>query len=624
MLDKRGQVSIFVIIAIVIVGIVIVFFAFRGNLGIGGIPSELQPVFSAYTTCIEDETRGALSAAGLQGGNINNNGEGEEFVLGNNYNPFSSDLIFGGLNVRYWLSFDENGAVKESVPTRNKLEQELGAFIEGQLGNCDLSVFAREGFYYDTSDDLKVSVKVNDGSVDVNVKNNLRVSKGEVSASKSSYDVSVDSAIGKLHSEALKLYDDEKTNVFLENYAVDVLRNYAPVDGVEIQCAPKIWKSQEVVDEVKQALSANIGSLNFDGGNDYFSVKISDDINIDNARVIYDARWPSVLEITPASQSLMIAEPVGNQEGLGVMGFCYVPYHFVYDLRFPVMVQLFEGNDVFQFPLVVIVDNNLARESLSAGGEALNLGDEREDVCSFATQKIKVATYDESLNPLSARISYQCFDQTCEVGETKVAGNSASLEADVPACVNGYLIANAENYTETKQIFSSNSESVGELILSKEYELKVNVVVDGKALTSGSAIVHFTNSDGKSASAVLPENDRVRLSEGLYNVSVFVYGNSSVVLPATTKKECVSVAKGGLFGLFGGTEEKCFDITTPASKIDYALRGGGKTGTYILASELERGEISVYVSGLPLPQNMEQLQTNFALFDSMNAEVSLP
>src|SRR3989344_6862063 len=117
MLDKRGQVSIFVIIAIVIVGIVIVFFAFRGNLGIGGIPSELQPVFSAYTTCIDDETRGALSAAGLQGGNINNNGEGEEFVLGNNYNPFSSDLIFGGLNVRYWLSFDENGAVKESVPT---------------------------------------------------------------------------------------------------------------------------------------------------------------------------------------------------------------------------------------------------------------------------------------------------------------------------------------------------------------------------------------------------------------------------------------------------------------------------------------------------------------------------
>src|SRR3989344_4738977 len=624
MLDKRGQVSIFVIIAIVIVGIVIAFFAFRGNLGIGGIPSELQPVFSAYTICIEDETRGALSAAGLQGGNINNNGEGEEFVLGNNYNPFSSDLIFGGLNVRYWLSFDENGAVKESVPTRNELEQELGAFIEGQLGNCDLSVFAREGFYYDTSDDLKVSVKVNDGSVDVNVKNNLRVSKGEVSASKSSYDVSVDSAIGKLHSEALKLYDDEKTNVFLENYAVDVLRNYAPVDGVEIQCAPKIWKSQEVVNEVKQALSANIGSLNFDGGNDYFSVKVSDDINIDNARVIYDATWPGVVEITPASQSLMIAEPVGNQEGLGVMGFCYVPYHFVYDLRFPVMVQLFEGNDVFQFPLVVIVDNNLARESLSAGGEALNLGDEREDVCSFATQKIKVATYDESLNPLSARISYQCFDQTCEVGETKVAGNSASLEADVPACVNGYLIANAENYTETKQIFSSNSERVGELILSKEYELKVNVVVDGKALTSGSAIVHFTNSDGKSASAVLPENDRVRLSEGLYNVSAFVYGNSSVTLPATTKKECVSVAKGGLFGLFGGTEEKCFDITTPASKIDYALRGGGKTGTYILASELERGEISVYVSGLPLPQSMEQLQTNFALFDSMNAEVSLP
>ena len=36
-----------------------------------------------------------------------------------------------------------------------------------------------------------------------------------------------------------------------------------------------------------------------------------------------------------------MAEPVGNQEGMGMLGFCYVAYHFVYDLAYPVLVQVY-------------------------------------------------------------------------------------------------------------------------------------------------------------------------------------------------------------------------------------------------------------------------------------------
>ena len=29
----------------------------------------------------------------------------------------------------------------------------------------------------------------------------------------------------------------------------------------------------------------------------------------------------------------MIAKPVGTEQGMGIMGFCYSPYHFVYDIN---------------------------------------------------------------------------------------------------------------------------------------------------------------------------------------------------------------------------------------------------------------------------------------------------
>src|SRR3989344_4139856 len=69
-LDKRGQVTIFVIIAIVILAGVAVYFLARGNLGVSGIPTSLEPVFNYYTECIKEETKTAIELAGSQGGYV--------------------------------------------------------------------------------------------------------------------------------------------------------------------------------------------------------------------------------------------------------------------------------------------------------------------------------------------------------------------------------------------------------------------------------------------------------------------------------------------------------------------------------------------------------------------------
>lgn len=617
-MNRRGQVAIFVILGVVLVGAIVAFFAFRDKVGLTSIPSELAPVFDYYTTCIDDAVRAGTSLAGSQGGHV----EPGPYTPGSDYAPFSSHLFFAGVQVPYWFTISENGIAIENIPTREDLESELGAFVSDRLESCDFSSFREQGFSVNVSSRPRVELTINEKSVDVRVTSSLVVSRADLRGVREIHDVQVSSKLGSFLNAARTFYTQQQQNSYFDNYAADILRLYAPVDGVSVQCAPEIWKTREVFEGLQQALEANFAHIRFSDTRSslntsqaYFTVPYRFS---DSARVLYSSEWPAFFEVTPADDELMIAEPVGNQKGLGAMGFCYVPYHFLYDLRFPVMVQLYDEQEVFQFPIVVIVDKNAPRSALSTGVAPESAS---ADVCSFKEGRATISTFDVQLNPVEAEVFYQCFDQRCPLGKTRISDQTASLDAALPVCTNGQLIARAENYSEARILFSSNSESFAELILERQHPVRVDVLVDGRS-TNDLAIIHFMKSDGTVVSALLPEQPSVMLGEGLYNISVYVYGNSSVSLPSTTRQECTQVPRAGIAGFFGSTEERCFAITSPATKIDSALRGGGSSSdVYLLESELAAGHVTLYVNSLPAPTSFEQLQTNFELFDAATLEV---
>lgn len=603
-MSKRGQIAIFVIIAVVIIGLIVSFFAFRGSFGTN-IPGELQPVFSYYTDCISQQTKAAVNLAGLQGGRIDT----QDYAPGNNLNPFSSHLNFLGNYIPYWYTFSSSNVIKKNAPSQNEMESDISEYIAENLNNeCDFSSFYQQGFSIQTSQP-SVDVSVRDNEVKTAVSATLKVSKGDLSATQRSYSVNIGSKLGSFFNLAQDVYSKELEEAFLEGYATDVLRFYAPVDGVEVQCSPKIWKTQDVVSDLLNGIDANFEQLKFKGNyytlkdqkEKYFEVNLPTDYPM---RVLTSSSWPSRVEITPADQNFMIAEPIGNQEGLGALGFCYVPYHFVYDLSFPALFQIYSGDEIFQFPVVVIVDKNQPRNALS---DVIADTGQDTDICSFKTSSATISTYDSSLKPINANVSYQCFEQTCSLGES----SEGMLHANLPSCVNGYLVVESDGYATKKQLFSSNSEGAAEVLLEKLNNVDVEVLVDGNAF-SGSATVHFESENGSgSVSALLPGASTVRLQEGLYNISVYVYGNSSIVIPGSTRKECTKVASSGLFGFFGGTEDRCFDITVPETKVDYALSGGGSTSAYLFNSELASGKIKLYVPSLPQPKSLQDLQSNF-------------
>ncbi len=615
--QKRGQMTMFIIVTIVIVVSIVLYFSVRGQLGIENIPSELKPVFDYYETCIQDETMVALGIIGTQGGYINT----PEYLPGSEYAPFSSQFNFLGFPVPYWNYVSANGLVKEQIPSKTTMESEIADYIKENLVDCDFSSYYVQGFEIE-SKPAEVDVEVSLNRINVKVDSDLIVSKEGSMASKSEHNVEVNSKLGKFYELARKIYQKQKEDAVFENYAIDVLRLYAPVDGVEISCSGKIWKTQEVLDSIKRGLEANMASIKFKGNyynlndkkDEYYLVDIGEDVD-ENINLIYSRNMPTKIEINGEGidENLMIASPVGTEEGLGIMGFCYAPYHFVYDLSFPVLVQIYEGDELFQFPIVNIIDKNVARERIFS---EIETEEEEFDFCEFNTQDVTINLYDVNLERVNANLSYQCFNQRCNLGESQ----DGVFEGKVPSCLNGELIVKNEKFAEKRETFSSNKDRVFDVILDRVYDVKIDLNVGGKKL-DGTAMISFARGDGKSISTILPDSPEIKISEGTYSVTVYVYGNSSITIPASRRTQCQEVPRSGIVGFFGASKEECFDIEIPASKIEYALRGGGKDDVYLLPVQLEEGSLTLEVEEMPAPKSLEDLQYNYASFEAKGVNV---
>jgi len=613
--NKRAQMTIFVIIAIVVVAGILAFVLIKSNIS-GGISKNLEPVYSYYDSCITEKAREAIDIAGSQGGYVTP----PDYASGSEYAPSSSQLNFLGFPVPYWYYVSGNGLIKEQVPSKTEIEKQIAEYIADKISECSYDSFYSQGYSIEFSEP-QITVKINDGFISVADKSNLKVSKGEETASVTNHNVEVTSSFGALYSDAVRIYNLEKSDAFLEEYGVDILRLYAPVDGVEAQCSAKMWKTQDVITNLMDGLEANIAAIKFkgseEGADKYFVInqKISSEVNL-----MYSRYWPTKAAIygDNVNEAVMVAEPIGNQEGMGVMGFCYIPYHFVYDLMYPVLIQLSKNDEVFQFPIVAVIEKNLPREAEFGNSDSLfdnNTGD--VDLCGYNTQPVQINVYNVGLNKINANLSYQCLNQNCLIGEAR----GGTFMGDIPACVNGYIDVKANGYSEKKQIFSSNSETAADIILDREYDVRINVSLEGAPL-KGSALVVFGNNDsGKTISTMVPDGDKIKLSEGTYWIKVYAYGNSSITIPEATKRECMQVSTGGIGALFGATEEKCIDVTIPAAKIENGLVGGGSTGTYLLAGDLQKGEIKLIAQKLPAPATLEQLQYNFELFDNLNLDI---
>jgi hypothetical protein len=603
---KRGQLAIFIILAILVIAMGILIFIFRGTLfHHNGIPSEVDPIYNTFTSCLKDDLALGVNVLESQGGYIYL----PEYEAGSEYMPFSSQLNFLGNPIPYWYYVSGNNIQKEQVPSINDMQNELERFIENRVRTCFFDNYYSQG-YNILMANPHATVTIKDKEVVLDLKMDFSISRGEESFAAKEHKITLSSELGSLYNSALKTYKEEQRSLFLENYSVDILRLYAPVDGVEITCSPKIWNADDVFNDLKGAIEANIMALkNTNTKKKYFDVQIPEIPLTQKIRFLNSKNWSSAFEVNPTQDGspIMIANPVGNQQGMGILGFCYVPYHFVYSMKYPVLVQVISGKEIFQFPLAVVIDRNRPRQVY--GGEAIGLDD--IELCKDKNTIMNITVYNANLKPVDGYISYECLGAKCNIGATK----GGMLSEEFPQCVNGFINVRAEGYKEESIMYSTVKEGSLSIYLNKIYNLSVQLKIDNQSYNK-QAMISFV-SDDISQTLLYPQQKSVQLAEGTYEIQVYVYKNSSLNLGATTQQQCVTVPRSSILGVIGLTRKECYKVQVPAQMISQALSGGGKQNYTFSEDKLRLSKtINIYATSLPNPDSLEQIQTNYILFES--------
>jgi hypothetical protein len=607
------------VLAIIIVVVIALFFVFRGKIIKSSVPKDLEPVYNYYLSCVSDEARNGALLLGEGAGYIKN----IEFSPGSVYSPFSSQLGFMGNAIPYWFYVSGNGLGYEQIPTIGGMQEELSDYVKEGINYCDFSYYEKAGYTVSLGD-ASVSAIIKDNKILSQVNQDINIKFGNQKWTGKSHLVETKSNLGKFYKTALDIYQYNKENTFLENYGVDILRLYAPVDGSEVTCTPKIWSIDSIRKNLSDALFANIPEIKIKGDyyklakkeNKYFVKDIGED-SLFNVNFMYSSDWPMRFEINPSEDGVLRADPIGMQEGLGALGFCYVPYHFVYDFSYPVLIQLMSNDEMFQFPVVVVIDKNQPMHALngSAGPSLV------PELCIHMNTRMSVYTYDINLEPVSANIKFKCFDTTCNIGSTELVSDEYVLSKEFPQCGNGYVIASAEGYETKKELVSTINEGYVNIVLDKKYKLPVEVKMRGNEI-DGRAVITFEKENGSSRTISYPDMKEIELSEGQYIIKAYVYSNTSIFLQGSSTQKCVSIPKGALLGLLGVTEEKCFNLDIPSQTVDMAISGGGKQNYYIALSELEdSGKLIIEPTYFGVPDAIEEIQSNYNLVD--NSHVNL-
>ncbi|MEM3405509.1 MAG: hypothetical protein QW117_00865 [Candidatus Pacearchaeota archaeon] len=605
--SKRGQLTIFVIVGILLVAGITTFLLIKNKTSFI-IPSDFQQVEDKYLSCIEETAKIGINTLEIQGGYI----ELPKFEPGNKNIPFSNMLDYSGTGIPYWYYVSAGNLIKTQVPSKKNMEEQLANFIDENL-KCDFSEFEEKDFKISLNKS-KTEVKILNNKIEITLQADLIISREDKTIKISSHKKNINSNLGNFYEDALKIYNKEKEESFLENYTLDILYSYAPVNGIEFSCSPKVWNLDNITSEIKLAIENNfifIKGSNIKRENKELDKYFTININTKNDfRILYSKEWITKLENKNSKNNMLIAEPIGLQQGMGLLGFCILNYHYVYDLTFPVLIQIYNEEEFFQFPILVIIKGNNPKEAIK---EAENIILE-EQICKYRTQDLKVYTYDSNLNPVEADISFKCLNEICDLGKTKIKGIDAILETKVPNCINGILTAKAEGYGDSSDIISTNEEDEAYIMLRKKYPVNLKIESNNKDITDN-AIIYFVSNEENTV-IYYPYQKSFNLTEGMYNITVYVYKNTSINIPESKTEKCVEVPSSVIGGIFGITKKECYDVVIPAQTINNVVIGGGKLNQYVTESELEAGRIKIDVGSLKVPSNLEELQEIYYIIES--------
>ena len=214
---KKGQITIFIIVAIFIVGIIIGFFVIKNYVKTGEIPSSFDSFQNSFLSCLEYTSNEGIYYIAKHGGYYDV--------------PFESSIIYFTEDIPYYYLNSIN-----YVPSISIVEKELGKYISSNLEGClFLENFEGQGFSINV-EEYSILTEISNGNINVKMLNTLTVSKGNDTTQFRNLEVDLNYNLKNLHTtskEIVEMYSKNPGAICLT-----CLEEISEKNNVEITASP--------------------------------------------------------------------------------------------------------------------------------------------------------------------------------------------------------------------------------------------------------------------------------------------------------------------------------------------------------------------------------------------------
>lgn len=506
-MKKRGQITVFIIIGIVILLLIAIVFFFRREGALPGpktpISQKLGPVETYIQSCVDELGNNAVIQMGQKGGYVYPPKEIEPYPAAN----IIEDRL-GMLRVPLWYYDDTS-----YMPSLAEMEYQIQLYLNNSIKKClkDFEPLKNEYQITETGDpSFRVTIADQDVVIETEYPLNIVIKAKNEESKINKFSTIIPVRLKHVYSLAKAIFETENRKNFLENMTLQLMTMNpdVPFTGMEFRCTSRMWNVLSVKEEILNSVNKNIQRVRFkntkyppflEAESEYkkFSgLKLDPktgsilnmpnrnppadlyeyahfffDVTSDNYKdlavsTIFYRDWPMGLNAKPNDGGLLKSEKM-NQ--LGILKFlCIEVWHFIYDVSFNVEFAVrdyesFGGKGyVFKFGMPVIISNNKPMKLPLSERDFKNtvLGGE---VCSkLSTTPIEIRAYDKVTREELSRvnISYECLNYYCPLGMTKADVGVNRLRTNLPSsCANPKLTAERADYMPG-EIFSGSSGKV--------------------------------------------------------------------------------------------------------------------------------------------------------------------
>ncbi|PIN94316.1 hypothetical protein COU61_00440 [Candidatus Pacearchaeota archaeon CG10_big_fil_rev_8_21_14_0_10_35_13] len=202
-MSKRGQVTIFIVVGIVIIVVISMFVVFKGkNEGISssGVSTENPQYF--ISKCVEEATNEAIEKILPQGGVISTEGRVTKEYLG-------KKIVYSCYNQGFYEQ-----CTNQNPAMINSVVEEITNYVRPITDNCFVNLkndYEKKGAIIDVgnSNEMIIKTEITKGKITINIKRKITISDKGTTTSYEEYKTSINSPLYELLKTAIIITNQE-------------------------------------------------------------------------------------------------------------------------------------------------------------------------------------------------------------------------------------------------------------------------------------------------------------------------------------------------------------------------------------------------------------------------------